>query len=89
MQSESTRVANLEGKVRRLTALIAFLSIGFVILLLLEFLPQPPVLDAIGQRLGVPDRHRWRGQVIDSPAGPLYWHPVLGYVSVPDPDDDP
>jgi len=51
--------------------------------------PQPPVLDAIGQRLGVPDRHRWRGQVIDSPAGPLYWHPVLGYVSVPDPDDDP
>jgi hypothetical protein len=51
--------------------------------------PQPPILDAISQPLAIGDRYRWRGQVIDGPAGPLYWHSVLGYVSVPDPDPDP
>jgi hypothetical protein len=51
--------------------------------------PHPPVLDAIGQPLAIGDRHTWRGDVIDGPGGPLYWHPVLGYVSVPDPDPDP
>jgi hypothetical protein len=50
---------------------------------------RPPILDAIGQPLTIPDRHRWRGQVIDGPAGPLYWHPTLGYLSVPDPDEQP
>jgi hypothetical protein len=50
---------------------------------------RPPILDAIGEPLAVPDRHRWRGQVIDGPAGPLYWHPELGYLSVPGPDDEP
>jgi hypothetical protein len=50
---------------------------------------RPPILDAISQPLAVPDRHRWRGDVIDGPAGPLYWHPTLGYLSVPDPDDEP
>jgi hypothetical protein len=48
---------------------------------------RPPILDAISQPLAVPDRHRWRGDVIDGPAGPLYWHPTLGYLSVPDPDN--
>jgi hypothetical protein len=50
---------------------------------------RPLILDAVGEPLTVPDRYRWRGQVIAGPAGPLYWHPDLGYVSVPDPDDQP
>jgi hypothetical protein len=49
----------------------------------------PAILDAIAESLTIGDRHRWRGQVIHGPAGPLYWHPVLGYVSVPDPDQQP
>jgi hypothetical protein len=44
------------------------------------------VLDAISDPLAIDDRHRWRGEVVDGPAGPLYWHPELGYLSVPDPD---
>ena len=44
------------------------------------------VLDAVSEPLAIADRHRWRGAVIDGPAGPLYWHPTLGYLSVPDPD---
>jgi hypothetical protein len=28
-------------------------------------------------------------RVIDGPAGLLYWHPELGYLSVPDPDRQP
>jgi hypothetical protein len=47
------------------------------------------VLDAVSEPLAIGDRHRWRGAVIDGPAGPLYWHPTLGYLSVPDPDNDP
>jgi len=47
------------------------------------------VLEAVSEPLGIADRHRWRGAVIDGPAGPLYWHPQLGYLSVPDPDSDP
>jgi hypothetical protein len=47
------------------------------------------ILDAISEPLAVADRHTWRGEVIDGPAGPLYWHPELGYLSVPDPDSQP
>jgi hypothetical protein len=47
------------------------------------------VLEAIGQPLTIPDRHTWRGDIIDGPGGPLYWHPNLGYLSVPDPDQQP
>ena len=47
------------------------------------------VLEAASEPLAIADRHRWRGAVIDGPAGPLYWHPELGYLSVPDPDSDP
>lgn len=46
-------------------------------------------LDAISEPLAVPDPHAWRGEVIDGPAGPLHWHPDLGYVAVPDPEDGP
>jgi hypothetical protein len=48
-------------------------------------------LDAISEPLAVADRHTWRGEVIDGPAGPLYWHPTLGYLSVPnaEPDEQP
>jgi hypothetical protein len=51
--------------------------------------PHQPVLDAVGEPLTIPDRHLWRGQVIHGPVGPLYWHPVLGYVAVPDSDPEP
>jgi hypothetical protein len=47
------------------------------------------VLDAVSEPLAIADRDRWRGGVIDGPAGPLYWHPTLGYLSVPDPDSQP
>ena len=50
---------------------------------------QRTFLDAISEPLAVADRHTWRGEVIDGPAGPLYWHPDLGYLSVPDPDSQP
>jgi Replication-relaxation len=46
------------------------------------------VLEAVSEPLAIDDRNRWRGAVIDGPAGPLYWHPTLGYLSVPDPDSD-
>jgi hypothetical protein len=46
------------------------------------------VLEAVSEPLGIGDRHTWRGAVIDGPAGPLYWHPELGYLSVPDPERD-
>jgi hypothetical protein len=42
------------------------------------------LLEALSQPLDVGDRHRWRGEVIDGPGGPLSWHPELGYVSIPD-----
>jgi hypothetical protein len=47
------------------------------------------LLEAVSEPLAIEDRHTWRGAVIDSPAGPLYWHPELGYLSVPDPDQQP
>ena len=47
------------------------------------------VLDALSGPLAIADRHSWRGAVIDGPAGPLYWHPDLGYLSVPDPEGEP
>jgi hypothetical protein len=47
------------------------------------------VLEAVSEPLAIADHHRWRGAVIDGPAGPLYWHPELGYLSVPDPDNQP
>src|SRR5215213_9053894 len=59
-----------------------------------QFPPNPPTagyehraaLDAISEPVAVADRHTWRGEVIDGPAGPLYWHPTLGYLSVPNPE---
>jgi hypothetical protein len=48
----------------------------------------PAILEAISEPLAVVDRHTWRGEVIDGPAGPLYWHPTLGYLSVPNPEPD-
>jgi hypothetical protein len=50
---------------------------------------QRAVLEAISEPLTIPDRHTWRGEVLDGPGGPLYWHPNLGYLSVPDPDSQP
>ena len=42
------------------------------------------LLDAVSEPLAVTDPRTWRGEVIDGPGGPLYWHPDLGYVSVPE-----
>jgi hypothetical protein len=51
---------------------------------------QPPqMLNALSEPLDVGDRRIWRGPVISGPGGPLYWHPELGYVSVPDRDEEP
>jgi hypothetical protein len=47
------------------------------------------LLDPVSEPLAVPDRHTWRGEIIDGPGGPLYWHPDLGDVSVPTPEDEP
>jgi hypothetical protein len=47
------------------------------------------LLDPVSEPLAVPDRHIWRGEIVDGPSGPLYWHPDLGYVSVPTPEDEP
>jgi hypothetical protein len=47
------------------------------------------LLDPLSEPLAVPDRHTWRGEKVDGPGGPLYWHPDLGYVSVPHPTDEP
>jgi hypothetical protein len=46
------------------------------------------LLDPVSEPLAAPDRHTWRGEIIHGPAGPLYWHPGLGYVSVPDPENE-
>jgi hypothetical protein len=51
-------------------------------------LEHPAILDTINEPLAVADRHTWRGEVIDGPAGPLCWHPTLGYLSVPNPQPD-
>jgi len=45
------------------------------------------LLDPVSESLAVPDRHTWRGEIVDGPGGPLYWHPDLGYVPVP--EDEP
>ncbi len=47
------------------------------------------LLDAVSEPLAVTDPRTWRGEVIHGPGGPLYWHPDLGYVSVPDPEEEP
>jgi hypothetical protein len=47
------------------------------------------LLDSLSESLDVPDRRSWRGEVLDGPGGPLYWHPDLGYLSAPGPDDEP
>lgn len=48
----------------------------------------PAVLEAVSEPLTVTDRHTWRGDVIPGRGGPLYWHPELGYLSVPDPEGE-
>jgi hypothetical protein len=47
------------------------------------------LLDAVSEPLAVPAPRTWRGGVIDGPGGPLYWHPDLGDVRIPDPEDEP
>ena len=47
------------------------------------------LLDPVSEPLAAPDRHTWRGEIVDGPGGPLSWDPDLGYVSVPDPEDAP
>jgi hypothetical protein len=47
------------------------------------------LLDPVSEPLAVTDPRTWRGEVIDGPGGSLYWHPDLGYVSVPDPEEEP
>jgi len=47
------------------------------------------VLEAISEPLAIGDRRTWRGAVIDGLAGPLSWHSELGYLAVPDPDQQP
>jgi hypothetical protein len=47
------------------------------------------LLDGLSEPLDVGDRHTWRGDTIQGPGGPLHWHPDLGYLSVPNPDDQP
>jgi hypothetical protein len=47
---------------------------------------QGAVLEAVSEPLTIAERHTWRGDVIPGPGGPLYWHPELGYLSVPDPE---
>jgi hypothetical protein len=47
------------------------------------------VLEAVSEPLTIADPHTWRGDVIPGPGGPLYWHPELGYLSLPDPDTQP
>jgi hypothetical protein len=46
------------------------------------------LLEPVSEPLAVPARRTWRGQVIEGPGGPLYWHPDLGYVSVPHPEEE-
>jgi hypothetical protein len=47
------------------------------------------LLDPVSEPLAAPDPRTWRGEIVDGPGGPLYWHPDLGYVSVPNPEDEP
>jgi hypothetical protein len=47
------------------------------------------LLDAISEPLTIPDRHRWRGDIVDGPGGPLCWHPDLGYLPDPHLADGP
>jgi hypothetical protein len=50
---------------------------------------QQALLEAVSEPLTITDPHAWRGDVIPGPGGPLYWHPELGYLSIPDPDGEP
>jgi hypothetical protein len=43
-------------------------------------------LEALSEPLAIEDPRVWRGDVIPGPGGPLYWHPELGYLAVPDPE---
>jgi hypothetical protein len=47
------------------------------------------LLDPVSEPLAVPDRHSWRREILDGAGGPLYWHLDLGYVSDPNPEDEP
>jgi len=47
------------------------------------------VLEAISEPLAIDDRHTWRSDIVDGRAGPLSWHPDLGDLSVPDPNQQP
>jgi hypothetical protein len=59
--------------------------------------PTPPddeqafaLLDRISEPLDAHIPEQWQGDVIDTEFGRLYWHPSLGYVSLPDdPPSDP
>jgi hypothetical protein len=46
------------------------------------------LLEPVSEPLAVPERHTWRGEIIKGPGGPLHWHPDLGYVSVPHPEEE-
>jgi hypothetical protein len=46
------------------------------------------LLDPVSEPLAVPNRRTWRGEIVDGPGGPLYWHPDLGYVSIPHPEEE-
>jgi hypothetical protein len=53
--------------------------------------PTPPddeqafaLLDRISEPLNAHTPEQWQGDVIDTEFGRLYWHPGLGYVSLPD-----
>jgi hypothetical protein len=47
------------------------------------------VLETVSEPLAINDRATWRGDLVDGPAGSLFWHPDLGYLSVPDRTDEP
>lgn len=43
------------------------------------------ILDAISDSLRLP--HHWQGDQLEILGVPVHWHPVLGYITIP--DDDP
>jgi hypothetical protein len=50
---------------------------------------QRAIIDTNSQLLAGPDRPTWRGEVIGGPSGPAWWHPQLGDLPVPDPEQQP
>jgi hypothetical protein len=53
--------------------------------------PTPPhdeqafaMLDRISEPLNAHIPEQWQDDVIDTKLGRLYWHPSLGYISLPD-----